>query len=141
MTVFAYLSRRGPHPRMAARNAGARVAAGQDRPAATTMNSRRRTIPTPRLLPHIIQLCIHCRHNPAGFWVSRNGDQTVRRPSRAANLWRLDADRMSTAVAHFAPGVRVIDYDADQVTGPPPATTPQIPHVTAPSEPPPRPQP
>ena len=38
--------------------------------------------------------------------------------SRAANLWRLDTDRMSTAVAHFAPGVRVIDHDADQVTGP-----------------------
>ncbi|MGH3187822.1 MAG: hypothetical protein ACRDPY_47320 [Streptosporangiaceae bacterium] len=37
--------------------------------------------------------------------------------SRAANLWRLDADRMSAAVAHFAPGVRVIDQDAGQVTG------------------------
>jgi hypothetical protein len=34
----------------------------------------------PRLLPHTIQLCIHCRRNPAGFWVSHNGDQTVRRP-------------------------------------------------------------
>jgi len=38
--------------------------------------------------------------------------------SRAANLWRLDADRMSAAVAHFAPGVRVIDHNAGQVTGP-----------------------
>ena len=44
------------------------------------MNSRRRTITMPRLLPHTIQLCIHCRRNPAGFWVSHNGDQTVRRP-------------------------------------------------------------
>jgi hypothetical protein len=78
--VFAHLSRRGPHPPIAARNADARVAAGQNRPAATTTNSRRRTIPTPRLLPHPIQLCIHRRHNPAGFWVSHNGDQTVCRP-------------------------------------------------------------
>jgi hypothetical protein len=59
--------------------AGANVAAGQNRPAATTANSRR-TIPMPRLLPHTIQLCIPCRRNPAGFWVSRTGDQTVRRP-------------------------------------------------------------
>jgi hypothetical protein len=77
--VFAHLSRRGPHPRMAAHYAGARGGRpGQAR--ATTTNSRRRTIPAPRLLPHTIQLCIHCRQNPAGFWVSRNGDQTVRRP-------------------------------------------------------------
>jgi len=78
--MFAPLPRRGPHPRMAAPNAGARMAPGQNRPAATTMNSRRRTITMPRLLPHTIQLCIHCRRNPAGFWVSHNGDQTVRRP-------------------------------------------------------------
>jgi hypothetical protein len=39
--------------------------------------------------------------------------------SRAANLWRLDTDRMTAAVAHFAPGVRVIDKDAGQLTGPP----------------------
>ena len=38
--------------------------------------------------------------------------------SRAANLWRLDTDRMTAAVAHFAPGVRVIDHDAGQLTGP-----------------------
>jgi len=31
--VFAYLSPRGPHPRIAARNAGLRVAADQNRPA------------------------------------------------------------------------------------------------------------
>ena len=34
----------------------------------------------PRLLPHTIQLCIHCPQHPAGFWVSRNSGQTVRRP-------------------------------------------------------------
>jgi hypothetical protein len=60
--------------------AGARVAAGHTRPAPTTANSRWRTIPMLGLLPHTIQLCIHCRHNPAGFWVSRDSDQTVRRP-------------------------------------------------------------
>ena len=38
--------------------------------------------------------------------------------SRAVNLWRLDAHRMAAAVAHFAPGVRVIDQDTGQVTGP-----------------------
>jgi hypothetical protein len=38
--------------------------------------------------------------------------------SRAANLWRLDTDRMTAAVAHFAPGVRVVDKDAGQLTGP-----------------------
>jgi len=34
----------------------------------------------PFRLTHTIQLCIHCRHNPAGFWVSHSGGQTVRRP-------------------------------------------------------------
>jgi hypothetical protein len=38
--------------------------------------------------------------------------------SRAANLWRLDTDRMTAAVAHFAPGVRVVDKDAGRLTGP-----------------------
>ena len=33
-----------------------------------------------RLLPRTIRLCVHCHQNPAGFWVSRRGDQTVRRP-------------------------------------------------------------
>jgi hypothetical protein len=67
--MFAPLSHRGPHSRIAARNAGARVAADQNKPAATTTNSRRRTITTPGLLPRTIQLCIHCQHNPAGFWI------------------------------------------------------------------------
>ena len=60
--------------------AGASVPADQNMPAPTTTNSRRRTITTPGLLPHTLQLCIHCRHNPAGFWVSRNSGRTVRRP-------------------------------------------------------------
>jgi hypothetical protein len=80
MTMFAPLTRQGRHPRTAARDADARVTAGQTRPAPAVTNSRRRTLTMPRLLPHTIQLCIHCRHNPAGFWVSRDSDQTVRRP-------------------------------------------------------------
>jgi len=40
--------------------------------------------------------------------------------SRAVNLWHLDSHRMAAAVAHFAPGVRIIDQDTGQVTGPPP---------------------
>jgi hypothetical protein len=39
--------------------------------------------------------------------------------SRAVNLWHLDTHRMAAAVAHFAPGVRVIDQDTGQVAGPP----------------------
>ena len=39
-----------------------------------------RTTILPARLPHAIQLCIHCRERPAGFWVSRTGGQTVRRP-------------------------------------------------------------
>ena len=60
--------------------AGTTVAAGHTGPAPTTANSWWRMIPVARLLPHTIQLCIHCRQNPAGFWVSRDSDQTVRRP-------------------------------------------------------------
>jgi hypothetical protein len=54
--------------------------AGQSRPAPATTNPGRRTITVPRLLPHTVQLCIHCQQNPAGFWVSRRSGQTVRRP-------------------------------------------------------------
>jgi hypothetical protein len=38
-----------------------------------------RTTILPARLPHAIQLCIHCRQRPAGFWVSRTGGKTVRR--------------------------------------------------------------
>jgi hypothetical protein len=27
-----------------------------------------------------VQLCIHCKQNPAGFWVIRRGGTVVRRP-------------------------------------------------------------
>ena len=52
----------------------------QNRPTLVTANSGRRAMAMPRLLPYTIQLCIHCRHNPAGFWVSRSTGETVRRP-------------------------------------------------------------
>jgi hypothetical protein len=58
----------------------ASVAAGQNRSAPAAAASRRRTITVSGLLPRTIQLCIHCRRNPAGFWVSRDSGQTVRRP-------------------------------------------------------------
>ena len=60
--------------------AAASVAAGQNRPAPTPTMPRRRTMTAPWLRPRTVQLCIHCRHNPAGFWVSHTRDQTVRRP-------------------------------------------------------------
>ena len=47
----------------------------------------------PRRLPHTIQLCIHCQHNPAGFWVSRAGSQTVRRPWCLSCCQSLDPGR------------------------------------------------
>jgi hypothetical protein len=72
--------------------AGAIVAAGHTKPAPMTASSRRRTIPMLRLLPHTIQLCIHCRQNPAGFWVSRTSDQTVRRPWCLSCCQDLDPD-------------------------------------------------
>jgi hypothetical protein len=72
------LSKRGGSIRDLA--AAATLEAGQNWPAPATANTRQRTMAAPGLLPHTIQLCIHCRQNPAGFWVSRTSDRTVRRP-------------------------------------------------------------
>ena len=59
--------------------AAASVATGQHRPAPTaTLPQRRMMIP-----PRTIQLCIHCRHRPAGSWASHTTGQTARRS------WRL----------------------------------------------------
>ena len=44
--------------------------------------------------------------------------------SRAVNLWRLDPGRMAAAVAHFAPGIRVLDQDTGQVISPAGGTSP-----------------
>jgi hypothetical protein len=52
-----------------------------------------RTRALPARWPHTIQLCIHCRENPAGFWVSRTGDTTVRRPWCLSCCEGLDRDR------------------------------------------------
>jgi hypothetical protein len=60
-------------------------------PAAPTAS--RRTMTAPGLLPHTVQRCIHCRRNPAGFWVSRTGGQTVRRPWCLSCCQGLDRDR------------------------------------------------
>ena len=89
--MFAPLTRRGRHPRTPTRDAGAHATAGHTRPAPAITRSRQPTITMPRLLPHTIQLCIHCRHNPAGFWVSRDSDQTVRRPWCLSCCQDLDA--------------------------------------------------
>jgi hypothetical protein len=73
--------------------AAASVAAGQHRPAPTTTTPRRRTMTAPRLRPHTIQHCIHCRPGPAGFWVSRNGGMPARRPWCLPCCQRLDPGR------------------------------------------------
>jgi hypothetical protein len=62
-------------------------------PAPATTTSRRPAVTAPGRLPRSIQLCIHCRQNPAGFWVSRRGGQTVRRPWCVSCCQELDRDR------------------------------------------------
>jgi hypothetical protein len=54
--------------------------ARQNRPASTVMVSLLHKLIAPGLLPHTVQLCIHCQEDPAGFWVSRKNAKTVRRP-------------------------------------------------------------
>jgi hypothetical protein len=61
--------------------------------AANGTISRRRTVTAPRLLPRTVQLCIHCRQNPAGFWVSGHRARTARRPWCLACCQGLDRDR------------------------------------------------
>jgi hypothetical protein len=45
------------------------------------------------MLPRTVQLCIHCRQNPAGFWVSRREGQVARRPWCLSCTLELDQDR------------------------------------------------
>ena len=52
-----------------------------------------RTRAVPARLPHTSQVRIYCRENPAGFWVSRTGGKTVRRPWRLSCCAVLDRDR------------------------------------------------
>jgi len=53
---------------------------------------RLRTWVLPARLPHTVQLCIHCRERSAGFWVSRTGATTVRRPWCLSCCEGLDRD-------------------------------------------------
>ena len=62
-------------------------------PLATITTSRRLTVIAPLLRPRTVQLCIHCRHNPAGFWVSRTRDQTARWPWCLSCCQGLDQSR------------------------------------------------
>jgi len=60
------------------------------RPQAPREGLRTRILPA--RLPHTIQLCIHCRERPAGFWVSRTDATTVRRPWCLSCCEELDRD-------------------------------------------------
>jgi hypothetical protein len=59
---------------------------------ATIITASRCMMTAPGLLPHTVQLCVHCRQDPAGFWVSRAGGQTVRRPWCLSCCQELDRD-------------------------------------------------
>jgi hypothetical protein len=80
----------------------ARLRAGADRVPdagrAAARGSQRRpkdpfTRTAPDVLPRTIQLCIHCRQRPAGFWVRRTGGTVVRRPWCLSCCQDLDRDR------------------------------------------------
>jgi hypothetical protein len=62
-------------------------------PATTAPRSWWRRVATPGLLPHTIQLCVHCQQRPAGFWIRRHGGQTVRRPWCLSCCQQLDPGR------------------------------------------------
>jgi hypothetical protein len=75
-------------------------------PAPSTMMPQRHTKAAPGLHPHTVQLCLCCRQNPAGFWVSRTSDQTMRRPYCLFCCQRLDQSRY-----------HVIPFDSHSDTG------------------------
>jgi hypothetical protein len=56
------------------------------------LRERLRIAALPAGLPHAFPLCIHCRERPAGFWVSRTGAKTVRRPWCLSCCEGLDRD-------------------------------------------------
>ena len=69
--------------------AAALAASATRGPQRFATTATRRCLPR---LPHTIQLCVHCRENPAGFWVSRTGGKTVRRPWCLSCCDQLDRD-------------------------------------------------
>ena len=44
-------------------------------------------------LPRTVQLCIHCRQTPAGFWVSRKNSVVAHRPWCLSCCQHLDQNR------------------------------------------------
>jgi hypothetical protein len=54
---------------------------------------RQRTMTEPGLLPRTLQLCIHCQHNPASFWVTPGNGKVARRPWCLSCCQELDRDR------------------------------------------------
>ena len=73
----AGLSRGPDHPTSVMPGA---ASARQNWPGSTFIVSLLHKLIAPGLLPHTVQLCIHCRESPAGFWVSHKSAKTVRRP-------------------------------------------------------------
>ena len=45
------------------------------------------------LLPRTIQLCMHCRERPAGFWIGGKNGQVARRPWCLSCCQALDPGR------------------------------------------------
>jgi len=78
----------GPAPNRAVATSEPRVGVRPQPP-----REKLRSAAVPARLPHTIQVCIHCRENPAGFWVSRTGGKTVRRPWCLSCCAGLDRDR------------------------------------------------
>jgi len=54
----------------------------------------------PSLVPRTVQLCIHCRQTPAGFWVSRKNSVVAQRPWCLSCCQQLDG--ASCVVRPFA---------------------------------------
>ena len=77
-----------PAPALATATSGPRAGVRPQAP-----RERLRIRATPARLPHTIQLCMHCGADPAGFWVSRAGAKTVRRPRCLSCCEGLDRDR------------------------------------------------
>ena len=85
----------GPTPNRAVATSEPRVGVRPQPP-----REKLRTRAVPARLPHTIQVCIHCRENPAGFWVSGHITSVTRRPWCLSCCQHLDRNRC--AIAPFA---------------------------------------